>query len=148
MGQKHLASGCHESSSNRRDRARYVPPVGRAGLPAALVKPIMNRPAAPAEKNAGMLDGFVGVQQARPDRTNLGPIEQSSQNVVPPLGQHHHVVIGEDDQRRIDLVNRAIVEVRPTERLIEGQHPSYAPRREFDENVARLRLAATIVNDQ
>ena len=44
----------------------------------------MNRPALPAEKNAGMLDGFVGVQQARPDRTNLGPIERSSQNVVPP----------------------------------------------------------------
>ena len=66
-----------------------------------------------------MLQSAIRIEKARTHSADLGTIEQTAKPLIPPLGQHHHVIVGKDQQWRIDHVDRAVVEPRPIKGLVQ-----------------------------
>jgi hypothetical protein len=120
MSEKHIAARGQKSSRYSSDGPTDLPAAGGAGIGAARTKAVMDHRTVPSKKDTCVLHGIVFIQQARADRTNLWALEQAANVFIPFFGEHPHIVIGEDQQRRIDGFDGTIVEPRPIKGLVQS----------------------------
>jgi hypothetical protein len=97
-----------------------MPSAGWSRLVLALVQAIMDyHRARPAEQHPAMLQRVVRVQQAGPQCAHFRTIEKAAQDLIPPVCQHCHIIVDEEEQRRVHLHHRLIIQTRPVERFID-----------------------------